>query len=378
MEKDLFKKIDDFVNDRPMYNRKYIEKEQQSFIELFDLTSDIRCYDVLPREAKLDYNYVKELISKYRNRLDLLNYISMYYIENSKDEENVLELAITMLDLNKDNLELNAYYQEIINYHYVDLMADIYTFKSKYADKYEEYQLGMGYGIVFAKYKSEIIRKSYAKRFVMDLVNNSNIDLECMLHAIYHNPEELDEMKRIEFILNLVGVYDINLKEYLYTDSSLFKELDDVIVNIVNNWNYDYCDNYEELKYDFLSKRIWNYLDNENPVVVDDDMYAYRKKSDCSFDEEFVLVNFGKKYGLEDKLVNYYTFDSCTEEEILDHNNRKTAYRDYKFKDGREYHFNVFEKMFIETIFSKEPLWDEYHKYDGITLKYSKKYKRNK
>lgn len=371
------KKVDDFINDKPMYNHKYIEREQQSFIELFDLTNDIRCYDLLPKDAKIDFNYVKYLISKYNDRMDLLNIVAMYYIENSKDENNNIELAITMVNLNSDT-EINKYYQEIINYYYINLKSDIHIFKDKYIDKYEKYQLGMGFVFVNMKYKSEIVRKFFAKRFIEDIVNESSIDIECMLHAMYRNPDELNEIKRAEFIHNLIGIYDLSLKDYLYVEEDLFKEIDDKITEYVRNWDNTYFDSLEELKYDFLSKRIWNYIEKNTPSVMDDDLYDHRQKSDCCFDEEFVLVNFGKKYGVNDKLVKYYNFESCTEEEILDPNDRKTLYRDYKYKDAREYHFNKFEKMFIETLFSKEPLWDEYHKYDGIVLRYSKKYKRNR
>ena len=70
-------------------------------------TNDKNIYNLCSEKVKLDYEFVKMMIKRFKNDLNFVCQVANYYLENSDNKEHTLELLIIMrgLTTNKEEQE---------------------------------------------------------------------------------------------------------------------------------------------------------------------------------------------------------------------------------------------------------------------------------
>ena len=91
---------------------------------------------------------------------------------------------------------------------------------------YFEYELGMGYLLVFEQFKeSPIILDFYAKKMIDGIFEEYNIHLDAKLHEDFSCPEELYRLGINNYLLRFIGDYDSMLANYLSVNLDLLDDL---------------------------------------------------------------------------------------------------------------------------------------------------------
>lgn len=322
------KLINDYISSKRISKKNIntLENNTDCMMAVIVNTNDPKMYRFCSDEVKLDYRFVKFFVEKFKDNVPLINEVARYFIDNSKDEINKLELNIIMSDLTSDYLDYHLQYQlsSFASYNIIDIYHS--TIASAIDSSYLKKAFGLGFCNVEDNYSSsEIIMDYIAKRMVNDICVRNIKKLETDLHNNFKNPDEVKEFGLNNIMIDFISTYDNNLAIYLQTRTDLLESLRCGLLDIVVNWQIyniklddlkinhiidiysDYVGKidikpmfteYDLLQYIFrifgIANILTEYLDSEDYVFVGkyfDEFDDYIYKEICKSEKNIHLYN---------------------------------------------------------------------------------------
>lgn len=227
-------------------------------------TNDKNIYNLCSEKVKLDYEFVKMMIKRFQMDLNFVCQVANYYLENSSNEGQNLELLIIMRGLTngkeeqeeqfiKYSLKLECFY----SFHRI--MASEVKKENKCEDKTSFNNIvGMGFFALLEDFgNSELVLNFFAKRFIGEILDT--INLEKRLHQHFNNFEELEKKGINNYIIDLLNEFDTCLCNYVLSHSYLLEILRKKFFAIKKKWIYFDLRN-RELKIDWIIYYIQDYV----------------------------------------------------------------------------------------------------------------------
>ncbi|MBE6157543.1 MAG: hypothetical protein E7160_01995 [Firmicutes bacterium] len=320
------------------YDIEELENDKDFMIEVINCTNDHKLYKLCSDELKNDYSFVKFLIFKFRHNPMFIITVAEYYLNNNHDDINNLELNIIMAKLLPRDMSLK--YKACNQAAYVGFKYDVNHFKSK--DKDIDKSLGEGFFLIFDMYnESTIILEYYASRMLDDIFEENNINLEKLLHNEFKSPEKINEVGKMNYIINFIENYDPMLSSYICIHPHLVKELRNKIKDIQKNWdNYSKLD--EQERYNNMIDMAYNYMQASGTNMCQLDLLYYVA-------DELGVLDKVEKYNnmpTEFESLNVY-FDTNIDEDDIKYSIEHSLYEKLVYLNVR--------KIMKNQLFSNEP-----------------------
>ena len=246
------------------YTIEELENDSKFMLMVAFTTNDKNIYNLCSENVKLDYEFVKMMIKRFKNDLSFVCQIANYYLENSNDEENNLELLIIMRGLTKDKDEKIEQFLKYslkleCSYSFYRFMISEVKKENKCEDKTSFNNIvGMGFFALLEDFgNSELVLNFFAKRFIGEILDT--INLEKRLHQHFNNFEELEKKGINNYIIDLLNEFDTCLCNYVLSHSYLLEILRKKFFAIKKKWIYFDLRN-RELKIDWIIYYIQDYV----------------------------------------------------------------------------------------------------------------------
>lgn len=282
--KDLVKKYA-LGEDIEGYNIEELEDNPDFMFEVIDYTNDINMYYLCSEKVKKNYNFVKKIIDKFKNKIEFITKVANYYLDNTKKDLECRELNIIMSKLIPNN-PLNQY-RITSNLEYLAKREEIELSLAK-NNNLKKF-IGMGFIEIFDLYNSsEIIMNDYAKSLINEIITKNNPDFEKMLHQQFKKKAQIEKIGINNYIMNYINCYDSMLASYISTHLDLIKNIREKIIKILSNW-----ENYNTQN---ERRRYMNMFDM---------IHEYLVLSESELSETEILYYVAKKLGIKDKVVKY-------------------------------------------------------------------------
>lgn len=246
------------------YTIEELENDSKFMLMVAFTTNDKNIYNLCSENVKLDYEFVKMMIKRFKNDLSFVCQIANYYLENSNDEENNLELLIIMRGLTKDKDEKIEQFLKYslkleCSYSFYRFMISEVKKENKCEDKTSFNNIvGMGFFALSEDFgNSELVLNFFAKRFIGEILDT--INLEKRLHQHFNNFEELEKKGINNYIIDLLNEFDTCLCNYVLSHSYVLEVLRKKFFAIKKKWIYFDLRN-RELKIDWIIYYIQDYV----------------------------------------------------------------------------------------------------------------------
>ena len=292
MEKYNIKNINDYIKGEKVegYSIEELENDKEFMMLVIKKTNDKNFYKLCSEGVKKDYEFVKYLITKFKDDIEYICEVADFYLKDLDDEITRIELIIIMTELTKNNKEKNHNYKIILESIFKLKRVKIEMGKIEQGEEYSR-EVGMGFIVIFDQYnKNKTILEFYAKRIIEEIFVEYDIDLEKILYNRFKTPEELDKMGINNYIIEFVSYYDPMLSSYLSTNIELMTELKTKIEEIQKKWNLN-IKNKEIKKYTILYEKVHEYITNYG--------------SDSILDETTIMYYVAKQLGITKQLMKY-------------------------------------------------------------------------
>lgn len=289
--------INDYINgnDIENYNIEELEDDKDFMMSVISLSGDEKFYNLCGDSVKKDYEFVKYLVLKFKNKIDFICNVADYYLDNNEDELEKMEFIIIMIKLTEQFKEQQTKYkvlsETIFNYKRVQIERA----KLELDDNDLSDEIGMGFLIVYDSCNSsKTILDFYATSIIDAIFKEYNIDLENMLHEQFKSAEDIDKCGINNYMLNFISCYDKMLSSYLSTNIDLMSNLKEKIQLVQKNWDKYNVTN-ERIKYNTILDRVHEYMEQ-----IEDNF---------SFSETEILYYIAKKLGIDNKIAKYDGLD---------------------------------------------------------------------
>ena len=246
------------------YTIEELENDSKFMLMVAFTTNDKNIYNLCSENVKLDYEFVKMMIKRFKNDLSFVCQIANYYLENSNDEENNLELLIIMRGLTKDKDEKIEQFLKYslkleCSYSFYRFMISEVKKENKCEDKTSFNNIvGMGFFALLEDFgNSELVLNFFAKRFIGEILDT--INLEKRLHQHFNNFEELEKKGINNYIIDLLNEFDTCLCNYVLSHSYVLEVLRKKFFAIKKKWIFFDLRN-RELKIDWIIYYIQDYV----------------------------------------------------------------------------------------------------------------------
>ena len=246
------------------YTIEELENDSKFMLMVAFTTNDKNIYNLCSENVKLDYEFVKMMIKRFKNDLSFVSQIANYYLENSNDEENNLELLIIMRGLTKDKDEKIEQFLKYslkleCSYSFYRFMISEVKKENKCEDKTSFNNIvGMGFFALLEDFgNSELVLNFFAKRFIGEILDT--INLEKRLHQHFNNFEELEKKGINNYIIDLLNEFDTCLCNYVLSHSYVLEVLRKKFFAIKKKWIFFDLRN-RELKIDWIIYYIQDYV----------------------------------------------------------------------------------------------------------------------
>ena len=223
------------------YTIEELENDSKFMLMVAFTTNDKNIYNLCSENVKLDYEFVKMMIKRFKNDLSFVCQIANYYLENSNDEENNLELLIIMRGLTKDKDEKIEQFLKYslkleCSYSFYRFMISEVKKENKCEDKTSFNNIvGMGFFALSEDFgNSELVLNFFAKRFIGEILDT--INLEKRLHQHFNNFEELEKKGINNYIIDLLNEFDTCLCNYVLSHSYVLEVLRKKFFAIKKKW----------------------------------------------------------------------------------------------------------------------------------------------
>lgn len=267
------------------YTLEELENNAEFMKSVISYTNDYKMYSLCSNEAKKNYELVKYLVLKFKDNTDFVTTVADYFLENSNDELEIMELSIIMEKILPKDLGLKYSIINRTSYSYNQFLSESVLDKDDPSDR----KLGMGFILLFHEFKSSNYIMDYFASSMLDtIINDNNIDFEIMLHTQFKSVDRIEEVGINNYIISLVGCYDSMLSSYLSTHLDLIKPYVNEIKKVVDNWDL-YLSNDEDDRYNNMLDMVHEYMDN----------------SDSHFSETEILEYIANELGILEKVRDY-------------------------------------------------------------------------
>ena len=297
MEKINKKLIIDYINGNDVkgYNIEELEEYKEFMMSVISLSNDEKFYNLCGDGIKKDYEFVKYLVLKFKNKLDFICNVADYYLDNTENELERSELIILMNKLTNQNKEKQSKYKLLSEAMFTAKIVQIEMAKIELNDDFASSKIGMGFLIIYDSYNSsKIILDFYATSFIDAIFKEYDIDLESMLHEQFKSAKDIDKRGINNYMLSFISYYDSMLSSYLSTNIELMSNLKSRIQLVQKNWN-KYNVNKERIKYNTILDKVHECMEEIGEKV--------------SFSETNILYYIGKKLGIMDQIAKYDVLD---------------------------------------------------------------------
>lgn len=299
------------------YNLEELENDSAFMLAVINYSNDINIYNLCSENVKNDYNFVKQVILKFKNKKDFIIKIADYYLKNNENDFECIELNIIMSKL-MNNRE-NPKYKILSDTNYFAKRLEIEAEKSR--DKEVALSAGMGFIFLFDLYhSSEIITEYYAELMMKEIIKDNDIDFENMIHNHFKSREQIENIGINNYIIRVISYYDSMLGSYLSTHLNLIASMKEQIKNACANWD-NYILQNEKERYMNMFDMVHTYLNSVESKMGETDIIYYIASElgivdkvaqyDCidvlNFDLDLDIVNdmirFEIEHSLKEKLV---------------------------------------------------------------------------
>lgn len=263
----------------------------------------------------LNYNLVKKTIIDNKEDIEFITKIAFLYIDNSDNTINKTELLVIM-----DKLINESEFSDLIETHYLCDRVIIDVAKSKKIIN------DLGFKMIIDIYNNNpLILDYYAKKFVEDMINDQEINLE----GFINNVSIADDKIINHILLKTIEIYDINLAKYIKDKTYLLNDIRSKIIELIN--------------------KMPKFDDNELYYIIEA-VHEYYKNNceDSIFTETDLIYYVAKKFGQDQKLYELEGF-SKNDFEIDDNYIRFNEECDYKEKEHVKNVDKIFQKFLKKT-----------------------------
>lgn len=254
--------------------------------------------------------YAKKEILEHSDDEAYIDAVFKDYFKNEKDKHCLLELSLLINNVsNEDSLK----YEYLIDLYYSHEMSLCERLKN-------EFTRTLGFKYIYDEYGSyPLCLEFFCNKFLDNILfKDADEDLEEILHKNFDSYDDFESSKPNKFIIDLVNNKDIDLANFLKMHIGYINGVNTYLQIIKTNWpSYDMMSE-EELFYKMLAK-VNRYYD--------------KNYCSCSFSNVEILVYLANKNHILDLFDKYYKFDDENIYEIVsecDLNNVK------KTKDDRD------------------------------------------
>lgn len=328
-------------NDIYPYDIEKLEDDYNFMTSVIVYSKDKNFYNLCSTNLKNNYKFLKFLINTFNNDEKFILKIVDYYLENTTNEIEKIELNIMMSNL-KDSEPFFKYHVKTLAFYYC-LMVDLEDCK---IDKkiFEE-----GFIILYTMYgSSEIIMNFLAKEFIKNIF--SNINLEELIHKKYKTFEDFMYNGKNNFLLNIIGNYDESLENYLKVNIENLDVLDCKLLKIKKNWNF-YIKKVEDDKCFLIIDKVHEYIEEHDLEI--------------NYTEQEILELILNELNIKDKMKKYFSYDEdynylkLKEELNYDINKRNFSFLELK-------HYLNIKKLILKILKNKYNEYDEEFKFDKL------------
>lgn len=238
--------IYDYVNGNYIEDISKLRNDYMFMMDVINYTNDRHIYYSCSDEVKCNYEFVKFLINKFKNKKQFICYVVDKYLNNTpEDDINRFELLIIFCDiLNSLGVDYKGLTYNIKKLSfYKDNICEISNLIKN--GKLDNLESGLGFSYIISKYESsKVICDYFAYNYMTEIFyNNMVYRLEDLIHNCFSTKDELLNYGIYNFIINYIGCYDKVLANYLSANKKDLKKIELSILNIINNWNNYVCSN---------------------------------------------------------------------------------------------------------------------------------------
>ena len=249
------------------YNIEELEDDKDFMMQVISISNDYNFYNLCSDKVKLDYDFIKYLILKFKNNINFICDVANEYIEKTEDDFARTELALIMRDLTKNNEEVNMEYKVLTETIYSGKRLEIELCKAKENDEQFSSEIGMGFWFIFDLYNgSDIILNFYAGKIIKDVFLEYDLNLEDILHNCFRTKEQVNAMGINNFMVKFIEQYDPMLASYLSANIGYLSDFKEDIQKIQNNWD-KYNRNKEAEKYCEAIEKSYEYMEEADSVM---------------------------------------------------------------------------------------------------------------
>lgn len=226
-----------------------LENDYQFMIKVINYTNDKSIYDRCSDDVKSTYDFVLFLIGKFKNDQEFISHVVDEYMEEERDSTKILELLINVSKLSGSQY---SKYREQLDTIYEVERFNINAFKMRCDDKELLRKLQEGFLFIIDEFnESNIIMNFYAKRFIKDIFEKCDINLEREVHNKFKKYDDLVRYGINNFLIELLMRYDSCLAGYVTCHINLLDDIKKDFDRIKLNWD-SYNDDKKKLR---LNKR---------------------------------------------------------------------------------------------------------------------------
>ncbi len=330
------KLIFDYIQGNALKNIEVLEDNVSFMIKVIEYSNDKRMYNLCSENVKKDFKFVKYIIQKFKKDINFISMVADNYIDlnyNSEEFFNSIEISIIMENIIGDTSDLNLYKYKMNNLNlYEDLIAQAQlSISNSKLNKDDKEFLGLGFYQINNYFlgRNEILRYFAKKMTYQIFFEDEKLTFEQLIHQNVDKYEKIEKIGVNNFLINFIGLKDINLAGYISANISLLNDVKLELEKVKKRFN-TYNENIIRNKLYIFEERMLRYYRMHEDEIFSYDAIVY------SLMVNFNLVDVYKKYLFDHNDSNKY-FD----EEFL--NPKFLSLGSYKFY---KYGYSQLDRLF--------------------------------
>lgn len=305
------KQVDNYISGKGRFSDKKIEELENnpSFMMCaINKSNDPKLYRLCSHDVKMNYNFLRFFINKFKDNIEVIDRASNYFLEHSNDDFINFELSIFMKNLTLEkNEEYCIKYGLIVES--ISLVDDciVESFLKDIKDDDSKYLFGLGFMYLKDTYKnSELIVEHYAKRLICNLIEKNKDNIEAELHNRFKTVDEFKKYGIMKYFIDYILGFDQELAAYTQIHPEILDVIKYKLEYIINRWNfYTKKINYE--RYDQILCVYDEYMNSIN-YEYDDNYYGLLKyilknegisEEIFELDDELSELDFDEVFGIK-------------------------------------------------------------------------------
>lgn len=266
-------------------------------------TNDKKLYNLCSENLKNNYEFIKFLMDKFSNDEEYIDKLLMYCLKNSKIKNtelnvNLLELfvlALSKVSSNELVIKYKTFLFSVFNCELIVVRKIISDFTIEGNTKILD-MLMKGFFIIYNDFNSNKVVLDYiSKLFLMDIINDNNIDIEELIHKNFLTYNDLNKYGINCFIIDYTKKHDEIFSNYLACNTNIINDVIDLNF-IEKHWDI-YNKNNEMNNYLKLVDEVHEYFSNNGEFIL--------------HGEDATIFFVARKFNILDKIkdLNIFYFD---------------------------------------------------------------------